>query len=532
MTTAKLLQDEQVREFIANGFLRLTPDVEGDVHAEVDALLRYAVEKEGWYGNNILARVPKMYDVLRCPTVHGALTALAGPGYYLHPHRAVHSSTPLADADAAADRAPLDAAVDAPPMGKNSRAGSGWHQDAQSPLSRARHHLPRYLIGFYFPHATPIAMGPTRIQAGSHLYANPVAPSGVVLEDVPAGTFFLLHFDMVHAGFPNFTNKTRYMVKFVFVRTRHADAPAWYHGDANWRRPANCLAEYDASAAWSYIWNWLRGETRPTANGDASTEHIAGLDHADQPTRLQSIYSAASPDAVDALVQALLACAGEDKHERALATNKDGQPVPRDDVRDFPRRWNERAVVMEDAAYALAACGSAAMPALEALLEHTDPWMQINAVFALGELGPQARASVPKIAALLDSPISQVVRQALDALGAIGTGIAPALPKIERLLRQTNPNWQEAQVMRGWVAEDQVRMNAAQALLCAVHDGEDLDLIERIASAALGDKNGYVSAIATEVLTRIATPTAHATALRFLAERRWDDTLMAHVKPF
>ena len=128
-----LLDDEQVREFITNGFLRLTPDVPAQVHAEVDALLRHACERETWYGNNILARVPKMHVVLDCPVVRGAVFSLAGEGFHLHPHRAVHSSTPANVADSA-----LRSNHGRAPMGKGSRAGSGWHQDAESPLSRAR----------------------------------------------------------------------------------------------------------------------------------------------------------------------------------------------------------------------------------------------------------------------------------------------------------------------------------------------------------------------------------------------------------
>ena len=150
-----LLDDERVREFIANGFLRLTPDVDAQTHQAVDALLRQACENETWYGNNILARVPQMHTVLDCPVVRGALTSLLGEGYRLHPHRAVHTSTPLETREMT-----VRPETDAPPMGKGSAAGSGWHQDAQSPLSRARHHVPRYLIGFYFPHDVPVAMGP------------------------------------------------------------------------------------------------------------------------------------------------------------------------------------------------------------------------------------------------------------------------------------------------------------------------------------------------------------------------------------
>ena len=527
MTPPKLLNDDQVREFIANGFLRLMPDVPPDTHKEVDALLRFAVEREAWYGNNILARVPKMHDVLNCPVVRGALTSIAGPGYYLHPHRAVHNSTPVENGAEA-----LTPEIDAPPMGKGSRAGSGWHQDAQSPLSRARHHLPRYLIGFYFPHDTPVQMGPTRIQAGSHLYAHPVAPHGVVLDHIEAGTFFLLHFDMVHAGFPNRTEKTRYMVKFVFARTQHPRQPSWHNEQAHWQRPSTCIPEFDVPAAWGHIWNWMRGAPTPQSNGASSNDYLAHFNGQDQAARLQSVYTAAGPSQVAGLADALLASAGQNKHERALAKDRDGQPLPRDDVRGYPRRWNERAVVMEDATYALSACGTAAIPAMQRLLAHPDPWIQINAAFALGELGPAAKECVAALAALLASPHSQVVRQTLDALGGIGEGIGPALPQIERLLTQTQLDWQEAQVMRGWVAEDQVRMNAASALLNAVQAGEHLADIERIATASLGDKNGYVSAIGTEILARIGTPTAHAEAIRFLAERRWDDTLLGGVKPF
>ena len=531
MSDAKLLNDEQVREFIANGFLRLTPDVDASLHREVESLLRFAVEKEGGHGNNILSRVPKMHQVLNCPVVRGAVRSIAGPDYYLHPHRAVHSSTPVERADE------WSAEIDAPPMGKGSLAGSAWHQDAQSPLSRARHHLPRFLIGFYFPHETPVAMGPTRIQGGSHLFAQPVAPQGVVLEDIPAGTFFLVHFDMVHAGFPNRTDKTRYMVKFVFSRTRHPDGASWHNEAEHWQRPANCLAEFDVPAAWSYIWNWIRGAPQTTSgNGNigAAEKHVAAFGSQDQELRLQSIYSAAGTGERQlALLEATLRqSAGQDKHRRTLAADANGQPLPRDDVRGFPRRWNERAVVMEDATYALAACQAAAIPRLEALLGQDDPWLQINAAFALGEIGPEAHRSVRMLTRLLDSPHQVVVRQVLDALAAIGCGLAPALPKIERLLTQTRLDWQEAQVMRGWSGEDQVRLNAAFVLLSALASGGNVDEIERIATAALGDKNGYVSAVATEILTRIGTPSAHASAIAFLAERRWDDTLMGRAKPF
>ena len=560
----KLLNDDQVREFIANGFLRLTPDVDPSLHVEIDALVRYACEKESWYGNNIVSRIPKLHHIVRCPVVDGAIESIAGPDYYFHPHRAIHINTPVEE------REELTPEINAPKMGKGSIAGSGWHQDAQSPLARARHHLPRYLIGFYFPHETPLAMGPTRIQAGSHLYAHPVAPHGVVLPDVvPAGTFLLVHFDMVHAGFPNQAERTRYMVKFVFARTRNPSGPSWNNEEADWKRPASCIPEFDLPETWSYIWHWMRGEPHeqtgdpaesvdehlapqePLPSGNAScpspsrpttlsnfaetakSDRLLGqLNQPDQPARLRSTYTLGKLQQIDRLAGKLEESADNDRHQRALATDERGQPVPRDDVRGFPRRWNERAIVMDDATYALAACGAKAMPTLQRLLQHEDPWVQINAAFALGEIGAPARACVAPLTELLESPHQQVVRQALDAIGAIGEGIGPALPAIERLLATTNLEWQEPQVMRGWTGENQVRMNAASALLNAINAGEHLDEIERILAGSLDDPNGYVAAIAAEALTRIGTPTAIRAALTFLSDRRWDDTLLGRVKAF
>ena len=74
----------------------------------------------------------------------------------------------------------------------------------------------------------------------------------------------------------------------------------------------------------------------------------------------------------------------------------------------------------------------------------------MNAVFALGEIGPPARSSITKIAKLLNHELQQIVRQALDALIFIGGDLLIVLPKIQNLLRTNNPNWQESLVQRGW----------------------------------------------------------------------------------
>ena len=41
--------------------------------------------------------------VLRSPSIAGALTSLLGPNYYVHPHRAIHTSRPVEDKSAVYD---------------------------------------------------------------------------------------------------------------------------------------------------------------------------------------------------------------------------------------------------------------------------------------------------------------------------------------------------------------------------------------------------------------------------------------------
>ena len=186
----------------------------------------------------------------------------------------------------------------------------------------------------------------------------------------------------------------------------------------------------------------------------------------------------------------------------------------------------------DDAAYALAAIGEAAIPALLKLTKEEDPWVIMNATFALGEIGRSSEEVITALARLLDHPLQQVVRQTLDALALMNCDLAIALPKIEQLLTQSNPEWQTKEVQRGWTGEDQVRLNAAFTLLSAVEGPTNNLAIEDILTQILDDRNGYVPAVATEALARIGSVSASQTALRYLQERRWDDTLRSWEKPF
>ena len=515
-----LLSDEQVRSFIVNGMLVLKPEIDKSVHRDIHSLLTYSSQNESWHGNNLISRVPLTHEVLRSPIIHGALVSLAGPNYYLHPHRALHRSTPV-------DEVPNDvnAKSNAPKMGQGSTAGSGWHQDAQSPLARARHHLPKFLIGFYFPHDTPRAMGPTRLVPGSYLNSNPEEVEDVFFPDfVEAGTFILVHFDMVHAGYPNQTEQDRHMLKFVFTRTEAPSKPSWNHQNTDWIVPENKLVSSDHTPAWLYIWQWLLGTTQAKKTDTAKANGPTGS--TTDSKRIMDIYSRNGPENLSEILSRLWRKKGQNKHERVLVRDKDNNPVPRDDTRGFPKRWNERAIVMEDETYQLAAIGEEALDPLFSLLSSEDPWLQINAVFAIGEITESPKTIVSALIGLLGSKHQQVVRQVLDTLAFKTTYLTDAnYQTIKSVIKRENSDWLVPLVQRGWTAQDQIRLNAAFLLLNATNYPRHHPRLEELLTDLLLDKNGYAAAVAAEGLVRLGTPSSTQAAIRYLSDRRWDESI-------
>jgi hypothetical protein len=256
-----LLSDDQMRRYIADGFLKLDSGLAPEFHASIADELAYALRQEHPYlGDNVVPRVPRLADLVESPVIHGALMSLLGPGYTLAPHRFPHNSEPLGDATSN----DFDPFTNQPAMGKGSRSGSGWHQDGHSRAGRSRWHTLRAANLFYFPHDTPVEMGPTRLLAGSHLYANlrNVSREQAVMCEMPAGTVLIGDFDIGHAGSPNHTDASRYMVKFVALRMRHPIEASWDHRDSAWQTPDGLITPDHVPQAWTSIWNWLRGAPR------------------------------------------------------------------------------------------------------------------------------------------------------------------------------------------------------------------------------------------------------------------------------
>ena len=145
----KLFNDEQMRQYIADGYVVFEPDVPDDLHETIRQKLQFMVDEEFNYGNNVLPRVPEMDRILNSPEVRGALISVLGPGYIEHPHRFCHYISPDAT---------------------HRTLAQNCHQDSYTPLGRPRQHYPRFARIMYYPQDSPVEIGPTHAIPGTQYH--------------------------------------------------------------------------------------------------------------------------------------------------------------------------------------------------------------------------------------------------------------------------------------------------------------------------------------------------------------------------
>ena len=148
-----LLIDEQMREFIVNGYLVLEPTVPEGTHEACYRKLSESIDSELNPGNNILPRVPEMRHILNAPEVHGALISVLGPDYLEHPHRYCHPLKPVG-------KVPT-------PEEAEARVRKNCHQDGYTPMGHPRQHYLRYARIMYYPQDSPVEVGPTHVIPGT-----------------------------------------------------------------------------------------------------------------------------------------------------------------------------------------------------------------------------------------------------------------------------------------------------------------------------------------------------------------------------
>jgi hypothetical protein len=446
-----LLDDAAMRRFIIDGYLVLRPEFPREFHDRVRQRLE-EVLAGGNPRNNLLPRVPELQQVVDQPAVHGALQSILGPDYYLHLHRHVHDNPPGSKGQS---------------LHKDSLHNSRFAVD-----EKRRHHRTRWLMLFYYSQDTPLELGPTAILPRSQ-YLNVERPEGV--KELPlcgeAGTVTIVHYDLLHRGMSNTSDRIRYMAKFLFTRMTEPQAPTWNHRDPTWEPTGD-----PQDIIWQHLWDWHRGAAN---SGEPTTDLPVGslaerLAGESEMAGLSAAYELGTrgTEAVPALINALMA---------------ENEAAPR------------------NAAYGFNQIGRAAVPALLDAAGHADPGMRARAMDILGDMGSAAAEAVPGLVARLEDEADDPRRRAAEALGTAG---------------QASPGL--AGPLGAALADDpsaEVRRNAALSLARLGPNAR-----EAVPALARGmtDENHYVRGFSVYALSRIGTPEANRALMKHLQTMRWD----------
>ena len=480
------LTDAQMRDFIVNGYLTVKTDLSRSVHETIYRKTQEYTEKEGNLGNNILPRVPELQAVFEDPAVRGAFTSILGENYVMHSHRHPHQNRPHSD-------------------------GQGFHKDSYWGYQKVRHHRPRWAMAFYYPQDSPLEIGPSAVLPGTQYYSTRITENndGELALSGEAGTITILHFDLWHRAMANQTDKTRYMMKFQFIRMDAPEAPEWNATDPHWQ-PEGINPETPAhQGTWRHVWNWIggksNGQTAAPNNGNLA-DHITALGNDDNAIRASAAdalgpFGEAATDAIPQLIQALQDSYEPVRLNAAYALGTIGEPAVPHLIETL---GHENAPTRRVAAYALAAVGAPAVPALREALQHTEDAVRIEATYAFAQIGDPAEAAIPALIEHTKDPAVEVRRYLADAFGGIGPAAAPAVPALIEMLENDE--------------DKQARFEAALALAQIGPDASDA--VPALANA-LRDPDRYVRDNAIHALKRIDTPEAESELFDYLLMARW-----------
>ena len=462
--SARLLNDRQMQEFIRNGFIGVQTALPADFHKHVFDKTGDVFEKEGNPGNNLLARIPEVQKVFDDPSVHGALTSVLGPSYFMEPHRHCHFRPP----------------------------GGGGQRPHKDGFTRKRHHT-RWILAMYYPQDTTVEMGATGIKPGTQYHNSMLGAEDEPGTPMPcdAGTVIICNYDLWHHGNENSSDKNRFMMKVLFTRMDEPQAPSWDTQQPEWQ--ADSTDEHPR--LWSHLWAWHYGK-----GGDGSTLSDSTASAKD----IAELMGALSDDAEVVALEAAYALgeAGSPAVPGLIETLRDGSAEPWYTSEEDGRYGSGIRAASAEASYALAAIGGAAVPGLVETLRDGELWTRVLAIETLGDIGPPAREAVPALIEVLDEESEPVRRYAAEALGTTSQSTSDAVPALVKALSDE---------------EETVRLTASLALArIGSHAGEAVPALV----GALEDENRYVLGHAVQALYRIGTPEASDALMSHLIKSR------------
>ncbi len=368
--TPLLLTDDQMRHFIAHGYLLLQTDFSEDFHAALNARISAVIQEEGNPGNNILPRVPEVQEIFRHPVVTGAISSVLGADYIMQPHRHCHYTEP-------------------------GRKVQSWHKDSYWGYARIRNHHQWWAMIFYYPQAVTTDMGPSGLMPGTQYYDKRPGDETEkpLFMEGPAGTFALIHYDLWHRGGANLSRQNRAMLKFQFTRVSRPAAPAWQNEHTAWQSLNGGGPAHTHHSLWAEQWNWMSG--RPRTLGAQELEVKA------DPVKLRAkVQGEYEPDGIGAAYDLMATGNRGLTHLHAILCSAHPHATRR-------------------AAYGLSAGPAETLPLLAAACRHESDIVRRFAVFALGEQGPLAKEYTPEVARLLQDSSAWVRRTAVETLGML-----------------------------------------------------------------------------------------------------------------
>ena len=451
------LTDEEMRDFIINGYVKVKTDVPASFHENIYEQLNVMFEHTGNLGNNVLPVIPEIQEVFDHPIVHGAMQGVLGSDYVMHPHRYCH-------------------------FNQQGSEGQNFHKDSYAGDGQIRRHRCRWTMAFYYPQDVTEDMGPTAVLPGSQYYET-----GESAHEQPelalcgeAGTVTIVHYDLWHRAMPNQSDKKRYMLKFLFIRLDEPQAPLWKSDIDNWPALGNA-EKSEHPELWESLWDWSYGKRNGTTNGVSRAQ-------------------------VDTLIEALDSDNERDRLNTAYRLGRVGATaVPA--LKQMLRSKSD--AIREYAGYALSLTGAPAVPTLIDAMQATDDSVRASAAFALADMGKAAQEAIPALTHAARDPHEWVRRHATEGLGLIGQLVSDEMDLSETV-----------QVLATGLSDDHypVRDNAARALakLGTLAEPAIPTLITQ-----LDDEDRYVRFHAALALKQIKTSEAQDALFNHLFASRW-----------
>ena len=519
--TPVLLTDEEMQHFIREGYITLKSTLPKSYHDDMCVRLEPLDEQLGPGHNNILPVVPQLRELLEDPAVHGALVSILGPDYYLHFHRHDQVNFPQSEQ-------PIE-----PWHLGDGRLHKDGDYHSHHMVDGRRHHVPRFLMMFYYPQDVSLEMGPTAVAPRSQylprralemqradlrmrmqtlrnrvegetqgsIDSDPDTKARYERElaafrrehaalfekveslDAPwqarrtpiiagAGTVTIVHHDIAHGRFGmNTTNTPRHMVKFLFTRDRDPTAPTWDNRSPEWIASGG-----PQKPVWEYVWNWYRGAGARGINRavDDTASLVRSLRSMDDARAIGAAYTLGNVGAIEPLLEALTS---PDVALRCVA------------------------------GYGFTPLGSAAVAPLLDLVDGASPELLAGVVDILGDIGTDAADALPAVTRLLRHEDPRVRQYAAEAIGTIGQASDVAPEELVDALGDDDA------LVRQYAAVSVARLGERAGSLPGVVDA---------LKDNLAHDHHHVRGWSIEALRRLGTPDALAAAVDYLMTTRWD----------